>query len=258
MAIALDSASTYKTQFPGTSLTWAHTCTGSDLILIVTVTVEQGDRVTGVTYNGVAMTQGIKAANGVPYLYIYYLVNPATGANNIVVSVSSSSDIHAASASYTGASQTGQPDATNSVNEVAIASGDHTVSLTVVAADSWLVATYNSLTAGPVSAVNGVNRAGTYDQGALFDSNAAVAAGTQTIGMHWNALDSHTIIGLSFKPVAAGPANLKTWDGLAKASIKTINGLAIGSVKTVDGLASILVGLGKKLFAWSRISPSFS
>ena len=36
--------------------------------------------------------------------------------------------------------------------------------------------------------------------------------------------------------LAAGPANLKTWNGLAKASIKTMNGLAIGSVKSVDGL----------------------
>ena len=35
---------------------------------------------------------------------------------------------------------------------------------------------------------------------------------------------------------AGGPANLKTWNGLAKASIKTINGLAIGSVKTINGL----------------------
>lgn len=35
----------------------------------------------------------------------------------------------------------------------------------------------------------------------------------------------------------AGPANLKTVDGLAKASVKTINGLAIASVKTVNGLA---------------------
>lgn len=36
---------------------------------------------------------------------------------------------------------------------------------------------------------------------------------------------------------ASGPANLKTWHGLAKASIKTMNGLAIASVKTFDGLA---------------------
>jgi hypothetical protein len=36
---------------------------------------------------------------------------------------------------------------------------------------------------------------------------------------------------------ADGPANLKSWNGLAKASIKSINGLAIGSVKSVNGLA---------------------
>lgn len=39
-----------------------------------------------------------------------------------------------------------------------------------------------------------------------------------------------------FAVAAAGPANLKTWNGLAKASIKTIDGLALASVKTVDGL----------------------
>lgn len=33
-----------------------------------------------------------------------------------------------------------------------------------------------------------------------------------------------------------GPANLKTFNGLAKASIKTINGLAIASVKSINGL----------------------
>lgn len=36
--------------------------------------------------------------------------------------------------------------------------------------------------------------------------------------------------------LAAGPVNLKTVNGLAKASIKVIDGLAIASVKTWDGL----------------------
>jgi hypothetical protein len=35
---------------------------------------------------------------------------------------------------------------------------------------------------------------------------------------------------------AAGPAKLKTWNGLATAKIKTINGLAIAKVKTINGL----------------------
>ena len=36
--------------------------------------------------------------------------------------------------------------------------------------------------------------------------------------------------------ILVGPANLKTWDGLATASVKTIDGLAMASVKTWNGL----------------------
>jgi len=35
---------------------------------------------------------------------------------------------------------------------------------------------------------------------------------------------------------AAGPANLKSFNGVAKASIKSINGTAIGSIKSVNGV----------------------
>lgn len=43
-------------------------------------------------------------------------------------------------------------------------------------------------------------------------------------------------LGGSDPTVPAGPASLKTINGLAKASVKTINGLALGSVKTFNGL----------------------
>lgn len=35
----------------------------------------------------------------------------------------------------------------------------------------------------------------------------------------------------------AGPAHLKTWNGIAKANIKTINGKAIANVKTINGIS---------------------
>ncbi len=38
-------------------------------------------------------------------------------------------------------------------------------------------------------------------------------------------------------PAASGPANMKSWNGLAIASIKSIKGLAIASVTKVNGLA---------------------
>lgn len=50
---------------------------------------------------------------------------------------------------------------------------------------------------------------------------------TPSIGIDWEG----------FPVPVVGPANLKTWNTLAKASVKTVNGLAIASVKTFNGLA---------------------
>ncbi len=61
---------------------WHHTCTGSDLTLVVGVSV-YASSVTGVTYNGVAMTQqqaNNKDVGGYGHRsYLYTLANPATG-----------------------------------------------------------------------------------------------------------------------------------------------------------------------------------
>jgi hypothetical protein len=100
-----------------TSVTWAHTCSGVQRVLIVFVAVGQGSgsdatkTISGVTYAGVAMTQ-----IGTPrhsndqtagYLACYGLINPATGANNVVVSFASApSTAECGSLSFTGADQT--------------------------------------------------------------------------------------------------------------------------------------------------------
>ena len=36
--------------------------------------------------------------------------------------------------------------------------------------------------------------------------------------------------------LAAGPANVKSWNGVALADIKSINGISISSIKSVNGL----------------------
>lgn len=117
MAIALDATSNGTSANGATSVTVSHTCTGSDRILIVGVIDEQADTVTGVTYNGTSMTQAVKAANDLGQHYLYYLIAPSTGTNNIVASRSGTSGkIGIGAISYTGAKQSGQPDATTSNN----------------------------------------------------------------------------------------------------------------------------------------------
>lgn len=210
MAIAFDAA-TGRNTVTGTTLTFSHTVgSGTDRILIVGgLVANTTEFITGITYNGVAMTQGIKKQNTSgdnSWIYLYYLVNPASGAHNVVVSTSSSVSMAFTASSYTGAKQTGQPDATG-VYTGATESGDRTVSITTVTDQCWLVATHTSSTAQPVSIVNGVNRSATINDGDIIDSNGGVSIGANTIGYHWNAADSHAIAGLAIAPTPSSTAN---------------------------------------------------
>lgn len=80
------------------SLTWSHTCTGANLLTVSIVTFDASGAftVTGVTYDGVAMTQAIQetANEGVSskrrVSAVYYLLNPSSGADDVVVTLSGS------------------------------------------------------------------------------------------------------------------------------------------------------------------------
>lgn len=94
-----------------TTHTEPHTCTGSDLVLLVHV-LSTSSGTTGVTYDSVAMTQqgseytfnnGYKAS-------LWYLIAPSTGANNVVATVSSSSNVFVNVVSYKNANQASFPD----------------------------------------------------------------------------------------------------------------------------------------------------
>jgi len=109
MAVAFDAA-TGSSGSGSTSLTFAHTCGGSDRKLVVGVGVRDSGSVavTGVTYNGVAMTAvGTRQTNGIVKLDVYQLNAPATGSNNVVVSMDGtpSSGVAGYAISLTGVDQ---------------------------------------------------------------------------------------------------------------------------------------------------------
>jgi len=92
----------------GTILTYSHTCSGTDRYLAVSLATHVSvGVVNGVTYAGAAMTLigGHNGANNTR-IQLWGLVNPATGANNIVVSKQGSSAIRAMSYSFNGVNQT--------------------------------------------------------------------------------------------------------------------------------------------------------
>ncbi len=67
------------------------TLTGSDIMLAVFVMGNSSDNITGVTWNGNALSLLTKENNLVRYNYVFYLTNAGAGTHDIVVSASSAS-----------------------------------------------------------------------------------------------------------------------------------------------------------------------
>lgn len=209
MAIARDAtASSYAGGQSGT-VTLSHTCTGSNLMLWVTVYLNgggTGDNVTGITYAGTSMT---RTANG--YVngastsqFLYYLIAPSTGANNIVVSLSGTHGCGIVSASYTGAKQSGQPDSSNSGSDLNTGANQVTVATTVVASNCWLVGGDGNDSIAP-SAGTGTSINASANTGSILfiDSNGTVGTGSRSMQVTYLVPNDSLMCIASMAPLGA-------------------------------------------------------
>lgn len=208
MAIAFDTASPTASYSLGTSVTFSHTTTGSDRAILVAGYAAPGvNDWTGVTYNGVSLTQ-IKATlcptDRYSYLYLLAGATVASGANNVVATRSATGDyIEAFAASYTGVNGSGQPDSSASDTGTSVTS--KSVATTVVASDCWLVGFCKLKNGAVVSAGASTTLRGANTEGQSFmDSNGSVGTGAQSLAITWTGSTSVAMNVLSLAPVAAG------------------------------------------------------
>jgi len=179
MAIAFDATSTGSAN--ASSVTVAHTVTGSNPFLFVVIR-DLDNLLTGVTYASVAMTQiGTTQGAGGNNVSLWYLVNPATGTNNIVATKSAGvSNIRASGTSYTGVSQ-GAPEA--STTGAGGAGTTFSQSVTTITDNAWVVWGLGENTGSPPTA--GANTTSRITDGAataIFDAGGAVTpAGSKTL-----------------------------------------------------------------------------
>ncbi len=237
-AIAFDAAPANSAATGSTA--YACTITGSNMYLFAADAYSTtGSDITG-TFNGV----GMSATTG--YIWIgvtnpqnaLYLAGPATGTNNLVPSSNCQGMV---ASSYSGCDQ-GAIDA--DAHNVTTSSTDVTVTINTATANCWAVffvtGTNSIITGGTGTTV----RSNTIGVGggapSVLDSNANVATGSVTYHATASTGAGQTfgMIGIKFKEfAAAGPANVKSWDGVTQSTgIKTYFGVALGSTKTVDGI----------------------
>ncbi|MGH8634737.1 MAG: hypothetical protein ACRET7_11480, partial [Burkholderiales bacterium] len=139
-SIAFDSGSNAPSGDMSSS-TWSHTTgSGSNRLLVVGVAVRNsgGQNVSGVTYNGVALTSiGAGVTNGtIVRARLYYLVAPPTGTYNIVVTLTGGTFMAAGAASFVGVHQTTPIEASNGATGTSLTPS---VTVTTVSNNAWVV-----------------------------------------------------------------------------------------------------------------------
>lgn len=196
MSIAFDSSA--GSQVSGTSaLTYSHTCAGSNRLLLVGVTISNDLlTVSGITYGGVAMTQIDDQTATQAHSYLYYLIAPTAGANNVVISTSGNQVIIANSVSYTGVRQVTQPDAHNKIAGVSLV-------LSVVNGGCWIIGAASAAIGGGVTftAGSGFTLRSQGNQGGIMngieDSNGPVPTGNNTVAFSTSSGSPSTVIAAS-------------------------------------------------------------
>ena len=193
MAIAFDASTQTSVSGGTTSLTWSHTCTGANRILMVGIWMDStaSDVVTGVTYGGVAMFRINTATISTFRQYIYGIIGPLQGANNVVVSFTGTQNIVAGSASYTGAGGFGA----NNTATAGVGSTSISAAVTTGTAASWLTAQYGN-NGGTSSA--GSNSFQRQTEGStnrcIYDTNGPDAAGSNAINVNVTATPQNSIL----------------------------------------------------------------
>lgn len=201
---AFDAVSSGNTN-PGTSVTFEHTVgSGINRILLVGITTNATtDKVTAVTYGGVAMTrlEFVQADTTNFYGYIYYQLNPASGADDVVVTLADSQTCFCQSVSYSNVNQIAPP----TKNKGTDAAGNFTASLTTVVNNAW-IATFcrsNNGTSGITAGTNTTLRVGSGEFLAFGDTNAAqTPAGAKTMDFNVSPGGETFWIAVALDPLA--------------------------------------------------------
>lgn len=213
MAIAFNSSSDGG-DTTGTSLTWSHSCSGDNRILFVLARGggDEGDRISGIKYNNVALTRigGATTPTENSVVSLWYLIAPATGANNVVITLSSGYMLGLA-CSYTGAKQSSQPDKSTTKAQ-ASGSSSVTTTLTTVLDNCWSVIACRG--GGTLSGGAGTTlREEHGGDNAMLDSNAPkTPAGSTSLVVDSDATPAFGTVMASFSPyIQAGGAFLQNF-----------------------------------------------
>ena len=240
MAIAFDAAVTTAGAATPQTISNVVVAATNRILFVAFGNNAASDTATGVTYNGVSMTR-VSATAGTSgnYLYLYAIVGQS-GTHNVVITLSSGAIYRSTCASYTGVNQSITWTGGSPTDNTAVQSGTGTSvtqSVTTIADNSWVfTCCWEDNGVANTTTTNITIRGTAQIVTQAGDSNAAVTpAGAYSQTWNSDGTSKWGMIQASFSPaVAAGPANLKSYNTNLKANIKSIDTNLIANVKSLD------------------------
>ncbi len=191
---------------PGTSLSWSHTSSGSDLLGVVGFIGDAqtgNDDISSVTWGAVTCTLVVKyttAGTAVRFIYLYQCPAIASGAQTVIITTANSHYISGGSVSYNGAASM-QPD-TSTSDHVAPSGTSLTTSTTTTNDKDFLVA-FSRATVIGISGTGIVRKAGGTADWGLADSLFGIhPAGSASLTITSNGSVGITTIMASIVPVS--------------------------------------------------------
>ena len=187
------------------SLSYSYTVgVGPNRLLLVNLIGDTAaDDISSVTYAGAPMTLigKVQAASN-NWQYLYYLLNPASGTNSVVITAASSHYLISQVASWYNVRQTGQPDAFTT-NTAQAGSTSITTSLTTAASGSLVVQglwSYGHLAAG--TGATPILTDAAFDAGGIFASSGSPVSPPGNVSMTTisDGASSSSVIMASFAP----------------------------------------------------------
>jgi len=212
MAIAPDNSSGPHVSNPVTSQTTPFTVgSGSNRFMYVWVLGDTAATtgISGITYAGVAMTKLTTHRVSTDRSFdVYYLVNPASGSNNVVISRGVSGVIASGFVSYSGVNQSA-PIPTSTTSTDTNSNTSYSGSITTTVDNSWAIVGIRDASGATITAGSGltVRVTNTSNGIHLGDSDGPISpAGSHTFNATWNSAVTDGAILFELAAAGAAPA----------------------------------------------------
>lgn len=207
MALPVHNTTTSGSNSFGSSVSFAHTTAGSDKILVVGVHVRSATvTISSVTHNGNALTL-VPASNVVANaqtLALYYMVAPDVS-GNVVVTLSSGTNVIAIANSYTGVDQSTPLGTAQTDSKL---SGSTTSITLSSASDEMCVDIFGNRNADTPAITGGQTARGTVNSNNQINASASEEVGSASTVMSWSIATSGGIgkiqAGVPLKGVSGG------------------------------------------------------